>query len=104
MDVFKDKRWVKLNRMSDEYKKCLDAFLDHAFATSAIDNTTARPYALCCNRFYYDRDIVRGHLFMKVMDVDHQKGIWVLYGEQSITDCDSDDDIVDDEFTWENHE
>ena len=74
MDAFKDKSLVKLRRMSDEYKECLDAFLDHAFTTSPIDNTIVCPFTLCCNRFCYARDTVRCHLFMKAMDVKQYLG------------------------------
>ena len=73
MDVFTDKSWVRLRRMSSEYEECLDAFLDHAFATSSIDNKVACPCALCGNRFYHERETVRGHLLMKAMDGDYQK-------------------------------
>jgi len=64
MDMFKDKSCV-MRRVSDEDKECLDAFLNHAFATSAIDNTIAWPCGLCYNRFYYDMDTVRDYLFIK---------------------------------------
>lgn len=103
MDVFTDKSWVKLRRMSSEYKECLDAFLDHAFATLSTDNKIACPCALCGNRFYHVREIMRGHLLKKSMDGDYQKGIWVLYGEHSLTNYDSDNDAINDEFIYENH-
>ena len=90
--------------MSDEYKKCLNTFLNHAFATSALGSEIACPYALCCSYFYSDRDTVRGHLFMKVMDVDYQQGTWNLHRKQSITNYDSDDDMVHYECTCANHE
>jgi len=76
-----DKSWVKLRRMSSEYKECLDAFLDHAFTTLSIDNKTSYPCALSGNRFYQERETVRVHLLMKAMDGDNQKVIWVLHRE-----------------------
>jgi len=99
-----DKSWVKLRRMSSEYKECINAFLDHAFVTSSIDNKIAYPHALCGNRFYHERETLRGHLLLKAMDGDYQKDIWVFHGEHSFTDYDSDRDVVDDEFIYENHE
>ena len=85
MNVFKDKSWVKLRRMSNEYKECLDVFFDRAFATSSIDNKIACPWALCGKCFFHERKAMRGHLLMKAIDGDYQKGIWVLPGSKALT-------------------
>ena len=73
MDVFKDKSWVKFRRIDDGYKECLNAFLDHEFATSADNNKIPCPCLICSNRFYHEREIVRGHLIMKGTDADYHK-------------------------------
>jgi len=78
MDVFNDKSWLKLWRIDNEYKKYLDVFLDHAFVTSSNDNKIAYPCAICGNQFHYEKEIVRGYLIMKEMDLDYQKYIWIF--------------------------
>ena len=40
---------------------------------------------------------------MKAMDGDYQKGIWVFYGEHNLTNYDSDNDVVHNEFIYKNH-
>jgi len=62
---------VKLQRIDNEYKECLDAFLDHAFTTSSNDDKIACPCVIYANRFYYVREIVKGHLIMKEMVLDY---------------------------------
>ncbi|XP_021739868.1 uncharacterized protein LOC110706279 [Chenopodium quinoa] len=89
MDVFADKSWVKLNRVHGQYRVALTSFLDHAFATNAIENKIACPCGICANRLYHEKHIVMKHMIMKGMDVDYQKCIWVFHGESGF--------IVDDD-------
>ncbi|XP_021722865.1 uncharacterized protein LOC110690354 [Chenopodium quinoa] len=89
MDVFADKSWVKLNKAHGQYRVALSSFLDHAFATNAIENKIGCPCGICANRLYHERHIVMKHMIMKGMDVDCQKCIWVFYGESGF--------IVDDD-------
>ncbi|XP_056689684.1 uncharacterized protein [Spinacia oleracea] len=88
MDLFLDKSWVKLNRAREEYRNALVTFLDHAFATSAVENKIACPCGNCANRFYHERELVMKHMIMKGMDIDYQKCIWVFHGEPRVCDGD----------------
>jgi len=103
MDVFKDKSWVKFRRIDDGYKECLNAFLDHAFATSADNNKILCHCSICANRFYHEREIMRGHLIIKGIDADYGKCILVFHGEPIMSDDEADDVMVDDAFNNENY-
>jgi len=96
MDVFEDKSWVKLKRMDNEYMKYLNAFLDHAFATSAIDDKISCPCITCTNQFHHERKVVRVHLLMKGMDCNYHKHVWVYHGEPILSDNDGNDEMLDD--------
>ena len=103
MDVFKDKNRVMLRRMDNEYMEYLNAFLDHAFATSAVDDKISCPCTTCANRFHHEREVVRVHLLMKGMDANYHKHVWVYHGEPILSDNDCDDEMLDDQFNHENH-
>ena len=103
MDVFKDKSWVKLRRMDNEYIEYLNAFLDHAFATSAVDDKISCPCTTCANRFHHKREVMRVHLFMKGMDANYHKYVQVCYGEPILSDNDGNDEVLDDQFHYKNH-
>ena len=75
MDVFKDRSWVMFRGTDDGYNECLNAFLDHVFATSTNNYMITCPCSICANCFYHEREIVRGHLMMKEVDADYQKCI-----------------------------
>ena len=103
MDVFKDKSWVKLRRMDNEYMEYLNAFLDHAFSTSAVDDKILCPCTTCANRFHHEREVVRVHLLMKGMDANYRKHVWVYHGEPILSDNDGNDEMLDDQFNHESH-
>ena len=71
MDVFKDKSWVKLRRMDNEYMEYLSVFLDPAFATSAVDDKISYLCITSANRLHHEREVVRVHLVMKWMDANY---------------------------------
>ena len=94
---------MKFRRIDDGYKECLNAFLDHMFATSVDNNKISCPHSICANHFYDEREIIRDHLIIKGMNAGYQKFIWTFHRKPTISDDDADDDIVDDAFNDENY-
>ena len=71
MDTFSNKSWAKYQkafRALLEFEDCLNAFLDHAFSTVALDGTIYCPCKLCANRSVHGRDIVYENLKLNGMD------------------------------------
>ena len=94
---------MELRRTDNEYMDYLNAFLDHVFATSAVDDKISCPCTTCTNRFHHEREVVRVHLLMKGMDANYYKHVWVYHGEQILSDNDGNDEMLDDQFNNESH-
>ena len=103
MEVFRNKSQVKFRIIDGGYKECLNAFLNHAFATSTDNNKIPCTCSICSNHFYHKREIVGGHLIMKGADADYHNCIWVFHGEPTMSDDDSNNYMVDDIFNNKNY-
>ncbi|GJN35321.1 hypothetical protein PR202_gb24076 [Eleusine coracana subsp. coracana] len=76
-----DKRWMKLPRQSEEYRKGVDMFLEFTFSNSAKGNKILCPCKICQNSCWNVSEDVRGHLICDGFTQGYLK--WVNHGEQS---------------------
>ena len=84
MDTFSNKSWAKYQKAFKalpEFEDCLNAFLDHAFSTVALDGTIYCPCKPCAKCFAHGRDIVYEHLKLIGMDKCYAQSRWVHHGE-----------------------
>lgn len=54
-----------LHRLTDEYEKGLDSYLEKAFETEAQGNEIRCPCKSCCYRYWFEENIVKDHVISK---------------------------------------
>ena len=89
--------------MDNEYMEYLNVFLDHTFATTAIDDKISYPCITCANRFHHEREVERVYLLMKGVDANYHNHVWVYHGDAILSDNDGNDEMLDDQFNYESH-
>ncbi|XP_039133312.1 uncharacterized protein LOC120270384 [Dioscorea cayenensis subsp. rotundata] len=57
-----DKSWMHKSRLSNEYAKGVESFLDFAFDKSSEDNMIVCPCVKCANVHWHTREVVEEHL------------------------------------------
>lgn len=76
-----DKGWVKLNRVSLDYKAGLRLFLEHSMSVAAVDRQIKCPCRECGNTKRLDSEEVRDHLIAVGMFPAYEAGLWLEHGE-----------------------
>ncbi|XP_020262530.1 uncharacterized protein LOC109838504 [Asparagus officinalis] len=83
-------------RVSVEFINNVNDFLERAFANGAVGDEICCPCRICCNRFWYSRDVVYDHLIVKGFVENYYD--WFFHGEgvSSRMDVDDNNEEVDD--------
>ncbi|KAK9931943.1 hypothetical protein M0R45_019197 [Rubus argutus] len=76
-----DKGWVKLNRVSLDYKPSLHLFLEHSISVAAVDRQIKCPCRECGNTKHLVPEEVRDHLIAVGMLPAYEAGLWLEHGE-----------------------
>ncbi|CAL2277773.1 unnamed protein product [Prunus armeniaca] len=79
--VVMDKSWVKLDRAGEEYKTCLQQFIDDSLLVASYDGMLKCPCKKCYNRFWREPNLVWAHLLYEGMDPHYEDQVWVFHGE-----------------------
>ncbi|XP_057803207.1 uncharacterized protein LOC131018507 [Salvia miltiorrhiza] len=75
-----DKSWMSKNRMSDEYKAGVEAFMQFATQNLTNEELISCPCSACGNLTSKKVELVRLHLLSRGMDLTYTKWIW--HGER----------------------
>ena len=106
-----DKQWMSANRLSAEYKKGVDAFLEYCKKHVQDPKYTHCPCLKCGNMRKWDLKTVKEHLFFNGVDKSYK--FWMFHGEvhktnpplpsrakglkmNAVQDWDPLDDLIDD--------
>ncbi|XP_020254390.1 uncharacterized protein LOC109831477 [Asparagus officinalis] len=87
-------------RVSVEFINNVNDFLERAFANGAVGDEICCQCRICCNRFWYSRDVVYDHLIVKGFVENYYD--WFFHGEGVSSRMDVDDnneeadDVADD--------
>lgn len=89
-----DKSWVNLDRKSDEYRYKLELFLNETFTKSTRKDKIICPCKKCCNRYFYDRNNVGGHVLWHGMDPLYMTARWTHHGEPYMDQANEDEPYI----------
>ncbi|CAL8160462.1 unnamed protein product [Prunus armeniaca] len=76
-----DKSGVKLDKAGEEYKTCLQQFIDDSLLVASHDGMLKCPCKKCYNRFWRETNLVWAHLLYEGMDPHYEDQVWVFHGE-----------------------
>ncbi|KAF7820955.1 hypothetical protein G2W53_026410 [Senna tora] len=92
-----DKSWITMSRVSPEYEKGLNAFLDFAFAHTIVKGKIRCACSCCGFKRWHTREVVYDHLICT--QFPHGYTIWTFHGESLIGDASNTSNISQDRIT-----